>query len=231
MSRSKKDFSDYMMKFLQTENTMTKKRKFIVKQVSLRNNKKLQILNKNWTWRVLLQQIAIITKAESIVYRLPGVVGTIITKAESIVYRLPGVVGTARESSSPIDIWGWSFTDEMLNDIVENTNKFISSEENGPKNRTARPTDLLEEKALLGLLYLSGEHSTIVSYIPRKNKNVLLFSTMHHDDKVDKTTGKPELILMYKQTKEGVDVVDKLCATDNCARATRRWPMVIFTAL
>lgn len=28
--------------------------------------------------------------------------------------------------------------------------------------------------------------------------------------------------------KGGVDVVDRLCANYNCARATRRWPMVIF---
>lgn len=36
------------------------------------------------------------------------------------------------------------------------------------------------------------------------------------------------MLLMYNQTKGGIDVVDQLCAMYNCHRATRRWPMVIF---
>lgn len=35
----------------------------------------------------------------------------------------------------------------------------------------------------------------------------------------------------YNHTKGGVDVVDKLCATYNSARATQRWQMVIFYSL
>lgn len=36
------------------------------------------------------------------------------------------------------------------------------------------------------------------------------------------------MITYYNQTKGGVDVVDKLCVSYNCARSTRRWPVVIF---
>lgn len=72
------------------------------------------------------------------------------------------------------------------------------------------------------------KNCTLVSYIPRKGKNVLLVSTMHDDDSLDKITGKPEIIMMYNDTKCGVDIVDQLCANYNCARNTRRWPMVIF---
>lgn len=75
------------------------------------------------------------------------------------------------------------------------------------------------------------ENCTLVSYIPKKNKNVLLISTCHDDDKVDQETGKPQIILDYNATKCGVDVVDQLSANYNCARATRRWPMVIFYSL
>lgn len=35
----------------------------------------------------------------------------------------------------------------------------------------------------------------------------------------------------YNKTKGGVDVVDRLCANYNCARMTRRWPMVIFYSM
>ncbi|XP_072384675.1 uncharacterized protein [Diabrotica undecimpunctata] len=51
---------------------------------------------------------------------------------------------------------------------------------------------------------------------------------MHYDDNIDNAIGKPKIIIDYNNTKKGVDVVDKLCAAYNCARATRRWPMVIF---
>lgn len=51
---------------------------------------------------------------------------------------------------------------------------------------------------------------------------------MHYDAAIDRETGKPEIIIDYNQTKGGVDVVDKMCEAYNCARATRRWPMVIF---
>uniref|UniRef100_A0A1I8N9D0 PiggyBac transposable element-derived protein domain-containing protein n=1 Tax=Musca domestica TaxID=7370 RepID=A0A1I8N9D0_MUSDO len=71
----------------------------------------------------------------------------------------------------------------------------------------------------------------LVSHAPRKGKNVLLISTMHNDAKVDAETQKPDIILSYNDTKGGVDVVDRLCANYNCARATKRWPMVMFYAM
>ncbi|KAB0804070.1 hypothetical protein PPYR_01040 [Photinus pyralis] len=71
---------------------------------------------------------------------------------------------------------------------------------------------------------------TLVSYMPKPKKNVLLISSLHHDDIVS-PSGKPEMILDYNASKGGVDTVDKLCASYNCARNTRRWPMVIFYAI
>lgn len=76
-----------------------------------------------------------------------------------------------------------------------------------------------------------SESGTIVSYIPKKGKNVVLLSSMHYDDVIDVATGdqaKPEIITFYNGTKSGVDLVDEMSATYNCARNTRRWPMVIF---
>jgi hypothetical protein len=42
---------------------------------------------------------------------------------------------------------------------------------------------------------------TMVSYVPKKGKVVLLVSTMHNGDKIDETTQqltKPEIITTYK---------------------------------
>lgn len=77
----------------------------------------------------------------------------------------------------------------------------------------------------------STRDMTIVSYIPKRNKNVLLISSLHHDDMIDAETKKPEMIIDYIGTKGGVDRLDKMCAAYDCARNTRRWPMVIFYSL
>ena len=54
---------------------------------------------------------------------------------------------------------------------------------------------------------------------------------MHHDDEIDMETGKTDIICDYNKTKGGADTVDKMSAAYNCARITRRWPMVIFYGL
>lgn len=74
-------------------------------------------------------------------------------------------------------------------------------------------------------------NTTLVSYVPKKGKVVLLLSNMHNSKKIDESTGearKPEIITFYNSTKGGVDVVDELCATYSVARKTRRWPLAAF---
>lgn len=72
---------------------------------------------------------------------------------------------------------------------------------------------------------------TLVSYVPKRNKSVVLLSTMHDQGVIDNETEKPEVILDYNMTKGGVDTVDQLCATYTVSRVTRRWPLVLFYAL
>jgi len=60
---------------------------------------------------------------------------------------------------------------------------------------------------------------------------VYLFSTLHHDDSIDKNSGqqeKPEIITFYNVTKGGVDAVDQLSATYDVSRNSRRCPLTIF---
>ena len=57
-------------------------------------------------------------------------------------------------------------------------------------------------------LFGFDKDATLVSFVPKKSKSVLLVSTMHHDDKIDDQTGKPDIILYYNQIKEAVDTVD-----------------------
>lgn len=75
------------------------------------------------------------------------------------------------------------------------------------------------------------EDATLVSYVPKKKKNVILLSTMHHDCTVDADhmKRKPEMISFYNSTKGGVDQMDQMVKTYTCKRQTRRWPMVLFS--
>lgn len=75
------------------------------------------------------------------------------------------------------------------------------------------------------------KNKTLVSYVPRKNKAVILLSTMHHDSKIDVETRKPEIIMDYNCSKGGVDTVDKMCAAYSVSRIIQRWPLVIFYSL
>ncbi|UYV66370.1 hypothetical protein LAZ67_4001477 [Cordylochernes scorpioides] len=76
-----------------------------------------------------------------------------------------------------------------------------------------------------------NENKTLVSYVPKKSKSVILLSTMHSTMTIDEDTGdkmKPEIVTFYNQTKIGVDVVDQMSGTYSVGRRTRRWPLCIF---
>lgn len=77
---------------------------------------------------------------------------------------------------------------------------------------------------------------TLVSYMPdsKKKKNVVLFSSMHHDDKIDPESGdkkKPDIITFYNSTKGGVDMVDQMAGEYDTSRNSRRWPLTVFYTL
>lgn len=101
------------------------------------------------------------------------------------------------------------------------------------KNKAEIPKIFLpnKEREINSSIFVFQEDCTLVSYCPKKNKSVILLSSMHHDDAIDKETGdakKPEIITMYNKTKIGVDRLDQLCQKYDTARNTRRWPMIIF---
>lgn len=101
------------------------------------------------------------------------------------------------------------------------------------KNKAELPKEFLPDKnkEIKSSIFGFQKECTIVSYCPKKNKSVILISSMHHDNAIDVETGdakKPEIITMYNQTKFAVDRLDQLCEKYNVSRNTRRYPMVIF---
>ncbi|KAL3290454.1 hypothetical protein HHI36_023795 [Cryptolaemus montrouzieri] len=49
-------------------------------------------------------------------------------------------------------------------------------------------------------------------------------ATMHHDNKVDEDSKKPDIILYYNATKAGVDALNQLCTIRAVEPEGDRWP-------
>ncbi|XP_064867074.1 piggyBac transposable element-derived protein 4-like [Oncorhynchus nerka] len=99
------------------------------------------------------------------------------------------------------------------------------------KNKAELPPALLESKGrqVLSSRFAFTPTATLVSYQAKRNKNVLLLSTLHAEPDVsDRRDRKPALILDYNCNKGGVDNLDKVVGTYSCRRMTARWPLVIF---
>lgn len=101
------------------------------------------------------------------------------------------------------------------------------------KNKRELPADFIPNKTRPEGSSVFGfqKDVTLVSYVPKKNRAVILLSTMHDEGSIDTVTNKPDIILDYNANKGGVDTVDKMCGAFSVSRRTRRWPLVIFFQL
>lgn len=73
------------------------------------------------------------------------------------------------------------------------------------------------------------ENVTMCSYVPKKNKVVIMLSSMHHEAKIsDNAKKKPEIIEFYNWSKAGVDTMDKMLGRYTTKRSTQRWPLAFF---
>ncbi|KAL4120740.1 hypothetical protein QTP88_013376 [Uroleucon formosanum] len=79
------------------------------------------------------------------------------TRSHNLVTHLPGVKGVAKNSKTIIDSWQLFFPDEVISEIVNFTNiKIQKIREHFARVRDAKDTDIIEMKAIIGSLYLSG---------------------------------------------------------------------------
>lgn len=98
------------------------------------------------------------------------------------------------------------------------------------RNKREIPPEFITEKNRLVGSSLSGFQNdmSLVSYVTKKKKCVIILSTMHDTMEIDPDTHKPEPIMDYNSTKGGVDSVDQMCSTYSTSRKTRRWTMTVF---
>lgn len=97
-------------------------------------------------------------------------------------------------------------------------------------NKREVPPELtnLKNREVGNSIFCFDKEKTLVSYKTKKNKSVLVLSTMHEGSVICQNTKKPEIILHYNQTKGGVDAFDQMCGSRSCSRKTRRWPLCMF---
>jgi hypothetical protein len=101
------------------------------------------------------------------------------------------------------------------------------------KNKKEIPVEFLPNKKKEVNLSMFGfqKQVTLVPFTPKKNKSLVLLSTMHNDASVDTETKKPEITHFHNSTKGVVDTVDQICGNYSGSRRTRRWPLCIFFQL
>ncbi|XP_068164099.1 piggyBac transposable element-derived protein 4-like isoform X2 [Antennarius striatus] len=72
-------------------------------------------------------------------------------------------------------------------------------------------------------------NKTVVSYIPKKKKNLLLLSTRHWELEVQQSVkNRPQIVVDYNRCKGAAEHLERACGTYTCRRQTRSWDARLF---
>lgn len=96
------------------------------------------------------------------------------------------------------------------------------------KNEQHLPESFTRTASAGTVRYAYDTTKTLVSHCPKKDKVVLLLSSLHKNGKTDEVTDKPEIIEYYNRTKRGRDSFNQLFSLYSCSRLTMWWPMRFF---
>lgn len=99
------------------------------------------------------------------------------------------------------------------------------------KNKPYIPKAMLPDKTrpVYSTIFGFKDKVSMCSYVPKKNKAVVMLSTTHLDNAInDDAKTKPVMITDYNRYKVGVDVMDQMLDKYSCQRKTKRWPLAFF---
>lgn len=145
---------------------------------------------------------------------------------QAVVRLSKPIAGTNRNVTAD----NWFSSLELVRELKKNGLTYVGTLR---KNKREVPPAFLPARGRQEMTSLYGftEDITLVSFVPKKNKAVLLLSSMHHGQSTDSITGKPEVIVFYNETKGGVDSLDEKCAVYSTSRRANRWPLAVFFAM
>lgn len=116
--------------------------------------------------------------------------------------------------------------------LAENLNKMnLTLVGTVRKSKRFLPPSMLpsRDRAVKSTNFAFQEKTMLCSYVPKKNKAVVLLSTMHSKPEVeDNEAKKPALIMHYNATKGGTDTMDAMLSRFSCKRKTNRWSLAYF---
>ncbi|XP_050527851.1 piggyBac transposable element-derived protein 4-like [Daktulosphaira vitifoliae] len=148
----------------------------------------------------------------------------------SVVKRL---IAPITKTGRNITMDNWYNSIPLAIDLLKNHNTTVVGTLR--KNKREIPLCFLDTKKrqLNSTMFDYDKDILLTSYVPKKNKNVLLISTMHEQGVIDPESEKrkPEVITYYNSTKSGVDCVDEMKGEYSVARISCRWPLTIFFSL
>lgn len=122
----------------------------------------------------------------------------------------------------------WFSSIQLVNELSKQKLTYVGTVK---KKKRQLSTEFQPDKrrAVQSALFGFTKDKTLCSYVPKKNRAVILISSMHHNDEIDGDTNKLEIIIMhYNSTKGGVDEADKKCSIYSSSRRTKRWPICYF---
>lgn len=92
--------------------------------------------------------------------------------------------------------------------------------------KTVKGRQALDTRAV----YDHEQKIMLLSYCPKKNKNVILLTSGNHTSEVDDSEKRLPIMIkeFYNKTKGGVDLLDASVETYTVRRKTVRWPLVLF---
>ena len=95
------------------------------------------------------------------------------------------------------------------------------------KNKKELPE--FKNKDLYSTSFYFTRDTTVLNYVPKKYKRVVLMSTLHADKAISsRDDKKPQMILDYNETNVAIETFDQLVATYTLKGKTNWWPTILF---
>ncbi|XP_035210004.1 uncharacterized protein LOC118184445 isoform X2 [Stegodyphus dumicola] len=121
----------------------------------------------------------------------------------------------------------WFSSIELTTELLKNGLTYVGT----VKKEIPKDFLLCKSRKENSTLYGFTKDITLISFVPKKRRAVVLMSSLHHSIETDSETQKPEIIGFYNRTKGGVDALDEKCSVHSCSRRRTRWPMALFYRL